>query len=190
MQDSIMSEPALPSGRFVLRLSPALHARLVQSARARGLSLNEHCVQSLARAEALDAGAFGAVIAQAIEQCGSALLGVAVFGSFARGEAGPGSDVDVLLVVNGEVEVTRALYAPWDEVDRVIDGHRVEPHFVQARTPSEPISGFWAEVALDAAVIHDPDLALARDLGRIRRAILGGTMVRRSAGGRSWWTAA
>jgi hypothetical protein len=185
-----MSNRMEPSGRFVLRLPPALHAQLTHSARRLGRSLNEHCVRSLAGAEAVRAGPFEDVIAQAIEQLGPELVGVAIFGSYARGEAGPSSDVDLLIVVGGEVGVTRTLYEPWDAVDRIVDGHRVEPHFVQMRAPAHPIPGFWAEIAIDGVVLYDPDLALGRELIRIRRAILRGSLVRRSAGGHSWWTAA
>jgi predicted nucleotidyltransferase len=178
------------SGRFVLRIPPPLHAVLAQSARARGISLNEHCARSLARAEAVTGNILSDTVGRALEQLGPAVVAVAVFGSWARGEAGPSSDVDVLIVVAREVEITRTLYAPWDNEDLTIEGRRVEPHFVQVRVAGDPISGLWAEIALDGAIVYDPDLALARELSRIRRAILGGEIVRRSAGGRSWWTAA
>jgi hypothetical protein len=178
------------SGRFVLRVSPPLHAALAETARARGLSLNEHCVRSLARAEAVAGSALSETVARALEQLGPAVVAVAAFGSWARGEAGPSSDVDVLIVVAREVEITRSLYAPWDSIDLTVDGRRVEPHFVQARAAGDPISGLWAEIALDGVTIYDPDLTLTRELSHIRRAILGGELVQRSAGGQSWWTAA
>jgi hypothetical protein len=184
-----MKEDAGPSGRFVLRIPPPLHAALAESARARGLSLNEHCARSLARAEAATGDALTGTVARALNQLGPAVVAVAVFGSWARGEAGPSSDVDVLIVVAPEVEITRSLYAPWDGVDLSVDGRRVEPHFVQMRRAGDPISGLWAEIALDGAVIYDPDLALSGELSRVRRALLGGELVQRSAGGRSWWTA-
>jgi hypothetical protein len=185
-----MEPPKRPSGRFVLRLPPALHAALAAAARARGLSLNEHCLRSLARAEAATGSGLTEAVARALEQLGSAVVAVAVFGSWARGEMSASSDVDVLIVVSPEVEITRSLYGPWDDGDLMIEGHLVAPHFVRMRGPGEPVSGLWAEIALDGAVVYDPDLSLSRELSRIRRAILGGGLVRRSAGGRSWWTAA
>jgi predicted nucleotidyltransferase len=185
-----MKNAKSPSGRFVLRIAPPLHAALAESARERGLSLNEHCARSLARAEAETGNAFTETVARALEQLGPAVVAVAVFGSWARGEAGPSSDVDVLIVVAPEVEITRSLYGPWDDVDLSVGGRRVEPHFVQMRGAGDPISGLWAEIALDGAIVYDPDLVLSGELSRIRRAILGGELVHRSAGGRSWWTAA
>lgn len=185
-----MDTPNRPSGRFVLRRPPALHAVLAASARARGLSLNEHCVRSLTRAEAVPVAALTDVIAKSLEQLGPQVVAVAAFGSWARGEAGPSSDVDVLIVVAPEVEITRSLYTLWDEVDVAIDGQRVEPHFVRMRAAEDAVSGLWAEIALDGAIVYDPELCLSRELARVRRAILEGGLVRRSAGGRSWWTAA
>jgi hypothetical protein len=178
------------SGRFLLRLPPPLHAQLAAAARARGISLNEHCVRSLGRAEAGGDGLFSEAIALALTQLGPALVGAAVFGSWARGEAGPESDIDLLLVAGEAVKVERALYAPWDSIDLRVDGHAVEPHFVRLPAPGEAVSGLWAEVALDGAVVHDPTFALSRTLGTIRRRILAGDLVRRTAGGQSWWTAA
>jgi hypothetical protein len=185
-----MSLDELPSGRFLLRLPRPLHARLAESARAQGVSLNEYCVRSLATAEAAAAGPFAAVVSEAIVQLGPALVGIVVFGSFARGEAGVDSDVDVLIVVSEAVAVDRSLYAPWDRLELRIAGHPVEPHYAQLRAPGEALSGFWAEVALDGMAVYDPTLELTRELGRIRRAILSGALVRRSAAGHSWWSAA
>ena len=185
-----MTTSKRPSGRFVLRVPPPLHEALTAAARARGISLNEHCVRSLARAQVEAGSGLTEAAARALEQLGSDLVAVAVFGSWARGEAGPSSDVDLLIVVAPDVEITRSLYLPWDDGDLTLDGHRVEPHYVRMRAPDEAITGLWAEIALDGAIVYDPDLTLSRELSRIRRAILGGDLVRRSAGGRSWWTAA
>ena len=41
--DDIMP-PDLPSGRFLLRIEPGLHALLRDEAERRGMSLNEYCV--------------------------------------------------------------------------------------------------------------------------------------------------
>jgi predicted nucleotidyltransferase len=185
-----MTTDDLPSGRFLLRIPPVLHARLTQSARTRDLSLNEYCARGLARAEAGAAGPWDEVVAKALAQLGPRLAGVAVFGSFARGEAGPESDVDVLIATSPDTAIERALYRPWDAADLRVAGRVVSPHFVRLPAADDAVTGFWAEVALDGAVIHDPELTLSRALGRIRRAILAGDLQRRTAGGQSWWTAA
>ena len=177
------------SGRFLLRLPAALHDRLTRSARARGISLNEHCIRSLAGSEAGAAGPLVDAVARALTEHGTAVVGIAVFGSYARGEAGPSSDVDLLVVLSPEVEITRRLYDSWDGDDLRVAGHRVEPHFVRMRSGDDEVSGFWAEIALDAAIVYDPELALARELSRVRRALVSGDLVRRTSGPRSWWSA-
>jgi len=185
------AENKMPSGRFVLRLPPVLHGRLAATARSRSLSLNEHCVRSLAATEAGMAGTlFSGVQAAAVTQLGRQLVGVAVFGSYARGDHTADSDIDLLIVPAAEVKIERALYAPWDATPMRVGTHAVEPHFARLPIAEEPVSGFWAEVALDGAVLHDPSLVLSRTLARIRRAIIGGDLVHRSAGGHSWWSAA
>lgn len=176
-----------PSGRFLLRLPVPLHDRLARSARAHGTSLNEHCVRVLAGAEAGSTGPLKEAVAKALTELGTAVVGIAVFGSYARGEAGPESDVDLLIVLSADVDITRRLYDPWDGDDLRVSGHRVEPHFVRMRSAEDGISGFWAEVALDGAVVYDPELTLSRELSRVRRALVDGELVRRTSAQRAWW---
>jgi predicted nucleotidyltransferase len=178
------------SGKFVLRLPPPLHARLAATAQSAGLSLNEHCVRRLAAAEAGPRDALRRVVASALQQLGPDLVGAAVFGSWARGEATSASDVDVLFVVRRSVEITRSLYSAWDVTDVSLDGYPVEPHYVQLPIAEDAVSGFWAEIAIEGSIVFDPDFVLSHELVRIRRAIVDGLLVRRSAGGQSWWTAA
>lgn len=172
-------------------MTPALHARLSESARAAQQSLNEYCVRALARdTGAVTGGPLNEVVAKVLAQLGSAVVGIAVFGSYARGEARESSDVDVLVVTSSQTRISRALYAAWDQDRKYVGPHLVEPHFVRMPEPDERITGLWAEVALEGIVIFDPDFVLGRQLTRVRRAILDGLLVRRSAHGLSYWTAA
>ncbi|HEX6694890.1 MAG TPA: hypothetical protein VF035_09360 [Longimicrobiales bacterium] len=67
-------------------------------------------------------------------------------------------------------------------------GYPVEPHFVRLPGEDDRVTGLWAEVAVEGAVIFDPALRLSRWLGRVRRAIGDGRMVRRSAHGQPYWS--
>jgi hypothetical protein len=176
-----------PSGRFVIRLSSGLHAGLRARAREQGLSLNEYCVRRLSTpASELDAPAT-AVVERALSLFGTELVAVAVFGSWARGEATEASDVDLLIVVERGVRLTRSLYRRWDETPLEWRGRRAEPQFVHLPEPGSVPSGLWAEVALDGVVVHERGLRLSRWLVEVRRAIAAGQIVRRFAHGQPYW---
>jgi len=87
------------SGKFVLRLPPALHGTLRAAARAGGVSLNEYCVRRLAAGGpglAADESA-AAIVTAAAALLGDSLVAVVVYGSWVRGEATTASDVERFL---------------------------------------------------------------------------------------------
>ena len=178
------------SGRFVLRLDPGLHGALRATARARGLSLNEYCARKLAvpLADLHEFDGAPETIRHAAAVLGEGLIAVVVFGSWTRGEASDGSDVDVLIVVDEDVPLTRGLYRRWDEAPLAWGRHPVEPHFVHPPATDQPASGFWAEIALDGVMLHQRDLRVARWLAAIRRQVADGSLRRRTAHGQSYWT--
>lgn len=179
-----------PSGRFVLRLSPGLHAALRHAARAAGVSLNDYCVHKLALPSGNLAGATGAtaVVERAAELFGDHLLAVVAYGSWSRNEATAGSDVDVLVVVDAGAPITRALYRRWDAQPLAWDGHAVEPHFVRLRGREEGATGLWAEAAIDGIVLFERGLQVSRRLAEVRRDVLAGRLVRRTAHGQPYWS--
>jgi predicted nucleotidyltransferase len=181
---------ATPSGRFVLRLSPDLHAALQTAAHRAGVSLNEYCVRRLsapAPTMATDESALE-LLRRAQAVAGDALVGVVLHGSWTRGDATPASDVDVLVVVDTRVRLTRALYRAWDRAPVTWNGRTVDPHFVHPL--SKVASGFWGEVAIDGIVLFERDLRVSRALVAIRREIAAGRLVRRVVHGHPYWTAA
>lgn len=183
----------LPSGRFLLRIDPQLHAELRRAAERAGLSLNEYCARCL-RAPGSDMAAVeGAVeaVERALHLVGDSLLGVLVFGSWARREADADSDVDLLLVIDDRVELDRDLYRRWDALPPILwHGRPVEPHFVHLPAPDDPPSSLWAEVAVDGIVLHDGDLSVSAHLNGVRRAIADGRLVRKTTHGQSYWVRA
>lgn len=185
-------DTGLPSGRFLLRIDPPLHAALRRAAQEAGISLNDYCGRSLAappgRAGALRPAAD--VVRRAASLFGEHLVGVLVYGSFARGDAEASSDVDVLIVVDRSVRLTRALYRQWDETPVTWEGRSLDPHFAHCSEPGEPPSSLWAELALDGIVLFERELALSRALVRIRRDILDRRLVRHVVHGQPYWAAA
>ena len=180
------------SGRFVLRLDPGLHAALRRAASESHLSLNDYCARKLAAplgnlAAVADASE---TVSRAAGLFGDHLAGVAAFGSWVRREATAGSDVDVLVVVDPEIPITRQLYRLWDGDRSSWERHPTEPHFVQLPPPDAIVAGLWAEVALDAVVLFERGLALSVHLARVRRDIVAGRIVRRMIHGQPYWTEA
>jgi len=180
---------ATASGRFVLRLPPALHAALQGAAREAGLSLNEYCTRRLAAPGAtlaVDADA-AALVSRAAEVAGEALIGVALYGSWARGDATPTSDVDTLIVVDTTLALTRTLYRTWDEAPVRWQGRTVDPHFVHLPRGAFN-AGVWGEVAIDGIVLFERDSRLSAHLATVRGAMAEGRIVRRLAHGQPYWT--
>jgi len=188
---TVSRQPHRHSGRFVLRLPPSLHQVLQGGAKAAGLSLNEYCVRRLSSAGpamAADVSAH-AVVARASALAGAFLRGVILYGSWARGDAGASSDVDVLIVVDAGLPLTRDLYREWDREPVMWHGRPVDPHFVHP--PGERVSGeVWGEVALDGVVLFEREWRLSASLGAIRRDIAAGRLVRRLVHGQPYWTVA
>ena len=184
-------DPKRPSGRFVLRIDPRLHAALRAAAEAAGTSLNDYCARKLAAAPGnLGDPAAAAAVERAAGLCAEALVGVAVFGSWARDQLAELSDVDLLVVIEAGTEITRALYERWDESPLRWGGRLVEPHFVQIGGANRRPAGLWAEVAVDGVVLFDRGFELSRRLARIRRDIVEGRIVRRRVHGQPYWVEA
>ena len=176
------------SGRFVLRIDPQLHASLRRAARARDVSLNRYCIERLAAPHAELDPAAAAVLGRAASILGDDLLGIVAFGSWARGESVAGSDLDVLLIAGDRIGITRGLYRRWDAHPPLRwGGRRVEPHFCNLPPEDAEVSGLWAEVSIDGAVLFDRRLAVSRRLARNRRRVLEGRISVRVAHGQPYW---
>jgi len=178
------------SGRFLLRLTPGLHSALRRAAREAGVSLNEYCARKLALPPSNPPALVGvvSVVEHAVELFADDLIALIAFGSWARGEAATSSDVDVLVVVESSVPITRDLYRRWDTRPLSWDAHPVEPHFVHLRASDEGTTGLWAEVAIDGIVLFERGIAMSQRLAAIRREVLVGRLVRRTAHGQPYWS--
>lgn len=176
------------SGRFVLRIDPALHRLLRDEAARSGISLNEYCARRLAAQGTT--GPAAEVVRRATELCGERLVGVVAFGSWARDQLTDRSDVDVLIVVDGSAAITRSLYRDWEREPLAWETHPVQAHFARLPEPRTRISGLWAEAAVEGVVLYDRDLKLARRLVEVRRRIVAGEIVRREIHGQPYWVEA
>ena len=180
--------PSSASGRFVLRITPALHVQLRNAAKGSAVSLNDYCARKLADPAGGQAFPDAArAVERALEVVGDHLVGLAIFGSWSRGEAVSGSDIDLLIVIDGRTPITRRLYADWDKSPVRWETLPVEPHFVHLPQPAQGPGGLWAEVAIDGMVIFEKARRLSMALARVRGEIAAGRMVRRTVHGQSYW---
>ncbi len=127
---------------------------------------------------------------------GERLVSLVVFGSVARGEAGPGSDIDLLVVVEG---LPRSRFRRQDEfmeveetLEDVIDRLRslgLNPDFSPIlKTPEEAarFSPLYLDMVEDAVILYDRDGFFEGVLNRLRERLreLGAERVRV---GRRWY---
>lgn len=168
-----------------------MHRALARAAAAAGLSFNEYCVRRLA--DPAPAGGMAAallraeVVNAARAAHGDRLVGAIVIGSWARGEAGPAADVDVLLVLDRAIPLTRELYRAWDASAPVVAGRSLDVHFTHPHVPGASPGAVWCEAAVDGTVWFDRDGHVAAALADVRRAIADGRVVRAVVHGQPYW---
>jgi hypothetical protein len=175
----------------LLRLPKDLHRSLVRSAAAAGLSVNELCLRRLAAATPEDSSpARALVVGRAQAVFGDRLHGVVALGSWARAEAAAGSDIDVLVVIDPAVALTRDLYRTWDTVPLAVDAHAIDAHFAHLPAPGALPTPVWCEAGVDGLVWYDRGGHIAARLADVRRAIADRRVVRAFAHGQPYWKGA
>lgn len=183
-----MAMKKVASGRFVLRVPPDLHVQLKEIAADLGVSLNDYCVRRLSASPPHPASTeLEAVVDQATRLHGTSLVGVVLYGSWARGDASDRSDVDVLIVLKETARLSRKAYRMWEAEPLRVEERPVEVQLTCLPRPSDPIGGFWGEIAIDGIVIFDPFLAISRVMIRTRHDILAGRLQRHVSHGQAYW---
>jgi len=189
------------SGKFVIRMSGALHGRLKQEATRSGQSLNQLCVARLQASgkrftRAGEAPAYAclfptAFIDKIVRRWHGDLVGLILFGSAARGDDTDDSDTDLLLVMKPGARIARELYRLWDEFCRESGGgqdwDRISPHFVSLPGSVQEAGGLWYEAALDGIALWERDRQVSRFLRSVREAMGQGRIRRRMLHGSPYW---
>ena len=174
------------SGRFVLRVSPALHRELRSRATALGCSLNNLC-QRLLSEGLLENGEFKsdyeAIVNKAQGQFGDQFIGLVLFGSQARGDSHDNSDTDLIIVLDPLIPIRRELYRAWPRND----DDSIAIHFASLPEDEQTVGSLWLECALDGIILSDPSQRIARKLRKIKAIITSGHVIRKTTHGQGYW---
>jgi predicted nucleotidyltransferase len=185
----VVRKPPSSVARALLRLPADLHRQLAAMAATDGLSFNEFCVRRLrAPAGPHEMSAVRSVVVHRAQSLfGARLIGVIVLGSWARGEASAGSDLDVLVVIDAGTPLTRDLYRAWDREPLACEGRVVDAHFTHLQAAGTTPTAVWCEAAVDGIVWYDRDGEILNRLGEARRAIADRRVMRSVAHGHPYW---
>jgi len=121
------------------------------------------------------------------DHLGPDLIAIVLYGSWARGEPRPGSDVDLLVI---------ARHLPRDRFERVTYVHQlVVGRFrrrisVLAKEPAEFAGYFpslYLDIGLDGIILYDPEGYMAGKLARIREIIEEAGLYRLHRDGELMW---
>lgn len=173
----------VPSGKFVVRVSPDLHSRLRERAREIGWSLNQVVVERLLEAKVRTAEPEFSWI---LNRWPNRVLGIIKFGSQVRGEATTGSDIDFLIVLDDQQPLSPQLYREWDQV-RPVHLARWTPQFVHLPSEIKEAGSLWFEVALEGEILWEQDNSVREFIYRLKDAIATGKLVRRWSNGHPYW---
>jgi predicted nucleotidyltransferase len=177
----------MASGVFVARVGPELHRRLKADAQHQGRSLNELCLKRLQLPAVLEylPPSLATAASTVIASFGSEVMGLVVFGSFARQEATDASDIDLLVVFKSGAVINRGRYTQLEKQSPIDE--KIETHLVSLPAFADRVSGLWAEVSLDGVIIFDRDFSVHRYLTHVRRLIAEEKVTRRRAHGQNYW---
>ena len=132
----------------------------------------------------------GELVRRFVDGLGDNLVALAFFGSWARGEAGEHSDIDLLLIARelpaNPIERGKVVYKPIRDMEgqgRISILARTVEEFTADVTP------LHLDLSEDAIVIHDPEGFLESRLRRVRELIEEAGLERRrdSKGLLYWW---
>lgn len=167
------------SGKFVLRLDPQIHKVLKEEAKLKGCSLNTLCESKL---QGLTVSPWHEITSKIVKIFNP--NGIILFGSTARGEQKPSSDIDLLVVMPKSTLINRTLYYQWDKEFQFND--KISPQFVHLPTRSE-IGSIWLECSIDGEILYDPKGDIKRSMQIIRQLISQGVYQQKISHGHSYW---
>ncbi len=168
------------SGKFVLRIDPAMHRALKQEAKSQGESLNSVCLRRL---QGFKNSNWSSIVDPILQKFSP--LGIVLFGSAARGDATEKSDIDLLIVLPGEQKISRDLYQLWDQEFKKYE--KYSPQFVHLPKTGDIFGSIWLETAIEGEILYDSHHDIKNMLIKIRQQIAEGIYIRKTSHGHSYW---
>lgn len=168
------------SGKFVLRISPEMHALLKCEAEENNLSLNQLINKKLFENKSEKYESI-------LKLFKHNLLGIVLFGSYVRGEPRKSSDIDLLIVLAKEIEIKRSLYHLWDDKIEHKMGSIYSPQFTHLPKDYNSISSLWLEVGLEGEIAYDPLGVIKKEIFKIKSEISSGKYRRKLTHGHPYW---
>src|SRR3989344_4069299 len=150
-----MAKQKALSGKFVIRVPPALHHTLKKVAEREGTSLNQICLNYLtlkSKAPFIPSKEDFNWTQKVIDNFKTQKIvidGIVAFGSVVRGEEKEGSDYDILIIISSPTELSPQLYHYWDENIAQNVPQSISPHFVVIPSDIKKLGSLWLEVALE-----------------------------------------
>ncbi|HMO18250.1 MAG TPA: nucleotidyltransferase domain-containing protein [Oligoflexia bacterium] len=184
-----------------LRVNSELANNLKLLAKKHELSLNEYCSEILesranarlrfdsetSPADSFQPGIFDQLVSAAKSEYQGHLKSVLLFGSFARGEETIESDIDILIILDKKLAVTRKLYESLDSKTFTSIPSNVSIHLTHLPSNFISLSGLWCEVALEGIMLYDSDFKVSRFLITLREKILLGHYKPSYSHGHRYW---
>lgn len=174
-----------------LRVDADLNLKLKKQAESSNSSLNEYCIGLLKESSKLylDVGIAGVstVVKNAKRAFGDKLESVIIFGSRARGDHTVESDVDVLIVVDGSVKISRQLYKEFEN-NNLNSTEDISVHIAQLPNSTKHLSGLWCEVSMEGIITYDKEFKTSYFLSKLREEIIQGSYLAKQTHGHRYWT--
>lgn len=179
------------SGKFVLRIPPELHRIIYKKSEKLGVSLNSFCTAKLQDNISAVSPHLPNDVQILFQEWGEDLLGVLMFGSVARGDQTAKSDLDLLIVLNNNIQLSRKLYRIWDaKFSKMFNKNlqmEVNPHFVHIPSNTFEAGGLWYELSIDGILLWEKYYLVSKFLKEIRENILNGNIKRFMSHGHQYW---
>lgn len=173
-----------------LRVNKELSRKLKTQAARLETSINEYCISLLKQSVELKIqntnNDIKHVVDHALSVFDKSLEAVVLFGSYSRGDNTEESDIDILVVLNKSIKITRDIYNKWSALSNKIS-EKFSVHFVNLPDHLDSLSGLWCEVSLEGMVLYDTNLRTSKFLLKLREQILIGEYTYSYSHGQRYW---